>query len=297
MAKFNTVVNSFIAGEVSPKIAGRSDVVQYNQSCEQLTNMLVQPEGGAFRRSGSELVFSETIGDTTYSVAGGSVLIPFRPSDGNTYAIILCGAYIYQWKLWTLGSSTAPTDLYYKGNVTNNSDACTIDDYRKVQYAQSGNTLVIVGSKFAPMKVVFNPDQSISGRKIVMMYLWDELYNSAQTCTMTLASPCVVTTTSAHGLVLDEQIVFKTTDPRTCVLLITSLTKNTPVLYVGTEGSEIFIYVFDHVIPAMGSLNVRSVPVPFLYQDDTAAELAVTVPLPKTLAMFGSLYARLFQAW
>ncbi len=47
-------VNSFNAGELSPKLRGRLDVAQYSKGCSELVNFLVTPYGGAERRPGTE---------------------------------------------------------------------------------------------------------------------------------------------------------------------------------------------------------------------------------------------------
>lgn len=41
-------------GEISPRLHGRSDVEQFGQSCEEITNMRVYPQGGADRRPGTQ---------------------------------------------------------------------------------------------------------------------------------------------------------------------------------------------------------------------------------------------------
>lgn len=51
MAVFASL-NSFNAGELSPKMEGRSDVSQYSKGCRKLRNFLVTPYGAVERRPG-----------------------------------------------------------------------------------------------------------------------------------------------------------------------------------------------------------------------------------------------------
>ena len=46
-------INSFNAGELSPKMVGRTDVSQYSKGCSKLENFMVTPYGAAERRPGT----------------------------------------------------------------------------------------------------------------------------------------------------------------------------------------------------------------------------------------------------
>ena len=46
-------LNSFNAGELSPKMLGRNDVSQYGKGCEKLKNFFVTPYGSVERRPGT----------------------------------------------------------------------------------------------------------------------------------------------------------------------------------------------------------------------------------------------------
>lgn len=53
MAKFNQLLSTFQAGEISPRFIGREDVNQYIQALTEATNVVVKPQGGVARRGGS----------------------------------------------------------------------------------------------------------------------------------------------------------------------------------------------------------------------------------------------------
>lgn len=53
--RFDVLLESFSAGEVSPLLRGRVDTQPYSQGCETITNFIVLPQGGITRREGSQL--------------------------------------------------------------------------------------------------------------------------------------------------------------------------------------------------------------------------------------------------
>jgi len=83
MTTSNEIVNSFVGGEFSPSMYGRSDLKLYNNAAKTLTNIRVRPQGGADRRSGT--VFCAEAADHTKV----SRLITFEESDSQAYIIEL----------------------------------------------------------------------------------------------------------------------------------------------------------------------------------------------------------------
>ena len=53
MAKASPAFHNFTAGELSPRLEGRTDVSKYFNGCSTLNNFVVHPHGGASRRSGT----------------------------------------------------------------------------------------------------------------------------------------------------------------------------------------------------------------------------------------------------
>ena len=74
-----TAVNSFNAGELSPKMLGRCDVSQYSKGCRTLENFLVTPYGGIESRPGTQFVCT---------VPGECRLIRFAVSSTVAYLCI-----------------------------------------------------------------------------------------------------------------------------------------------------------------------------------------------------------------
>ena len=54
MPRLQVLLNSFVAGEVTPRLRGRVDLAKYNAACECLHNYLVLPQGGVTRRPGTK---------------------------------------------------------------------------------------------------------------------------------------------------------------------------------------------------------------------------------------------------
>lgn len=50
------IQNQFTAGELSPRLHGRTDLAQYYQGCKTLRNWLVMPQGGVTKRAGTRFV-------------------------------------------------------------------------------------------------------------------------------------------------------------------------------------------------------------------------------------------------
>jgi hypothetical protein len=91
------IINSFVAGELSPRLAGRTDIQQYYQSASEIRNMLVEFYGGAKKAPGTyfvsevkdsslatrlkRFVFSDT---QAYILEFGNQYIRFYKDDATT---------------------------------------------------------------------------------------------------------------------------------------------------------------------------------------------------------------------
>ena len=91
MAVFASL-NSFNAGELSPKMEGRSDVSQYSKGCRKLRNFLVTPYGAVERRPGLKHC------GLTKTAAGEVRLIRFVYSSEVSYVCEFGDKYVRFWK-------------------------------------------------------------------------------------------------------------------------------------------------------------------------------------------------------
>jgi len=86
---FETILqNSLVGGQISPRLRGRVDIERYAQGAARLSNFVVQPHGGAQRRSGSR--FITEVKDS----AGFTRLIPFELAAAQSYVLEVGAGYI-----------------------------------------------------------------------------------------------------------------------------------------------------------------------------------------------------------
>lgn len=88
MSRASATQTNFTSGEVSPLMRGRIDVARYQNGVALMENMIVRPQGGATRRSGTRHVYD------TRDSARASRLVPFRFSDQQSYALEFGRHYI-----------------------------------------------------------------------------------------------------------------------------------------------------------------------------------------------------------
>jgi hypothetical protein len=87
-AKFNLIQTNFTAGELSPRMLGRVDVVRYNNGAKALENVVSLIHGGAMRRPGTLYVAS------TKTHAKRSRLIPYVFSRTQAYQLEFGDGYM-----------------------------------------------------------------------------------------------------------------------------------------------------------------------------------------------------------
>jgi len=81
MARSAPALSSFTAGEISPRLEGRTNIEKYREGLSDLTNMVVMPHGGATRRPGTEY-----LGEVKSSSVK-TRLIPFQFKTSDTYIL------------------------------------------------------------------------------------------------------------------------------------------------------------------------------------------------------------------
>jgi hypothetical protein len=56
MARVNTIINDFSAGELDPKFRGRPDTDIYHKGCQTLENFIPLSGGNATKRAGTKYI-------------------------------------------------------------------------------------------------------------------------------------------------------------------------------------------------------------------------------------------------
>jgi len=92
MARANVIQTNFTSGEVSPLMYGRVDVNKYFNGARKLQNMIVRPQGGAWRRSGTRFVKAAKLSNAH------SILQSFIFSDIQTYVLEFGASYMRVYK-------------------------------------------------------------------------------------------------------------------------------------------------------------------------------------------------------
>ena len=82
------IINSFVAGELSPKLYGRTELLQYYQSAQELRNVIVEVYGGAKKAPGTYFVNEVKDSDAV------TILKDFVFSDDQAYQIELGNNYM-----------------------------------------------------------------------------------------------------------------------------------------------------------------------------------------------------------
>lgn len=167
MPRYNDILHSFLNGEVSPRLYGRTDSETYKRSCRTLQNMLVMPQGGVKRRLGSEYVeheFPVALADTApVSITAGARVIPFQVSRTESYLVVLPGRLlpdgsepdrvaVHVYHVQT-GTWRTVTHLIFAGPSHNTYNTLFADpDFLKdIQYAQTNDLLVMVHKDAPPL--------------------------------------------------------------------------------------------------------------------------------------------------
>jgi hypothetical protein len=191
VAKINTIQSSFLLGEVSPRLRGRTNDDQYIQMAEELTNVVVIPQGGVQGRPGTQLQEYDTV-DFDYSDDGVIEVAcddfklrtsnkfreyPFITSDGKKWILIIRNDSMNKWNIFDVDEGKLyPVPSGTQIGVMNNSvlsitqgsayydiDATTIQDLDEIQIEKSGDVLFITHTSFYPLTIRYIKLTSILG--------------------------------------------------------------------------------------------------------------------------------------
>jgi len=88
MARTTLALTSFVSGEFSNKLTGRTDFDKYQSAAKTMENFLVHPQGAATRRVGTQFIAS------VKTASAKTRLIPFEFSTTQTYILEFGNNYI-----------------------------------------------------------------------------------------------------------------------------------------------------------------------------------------------------------
>ncbi|MGB5990650.1 MAG: hypothetical protein WBG43_13050 [Marinifilaceae bacterium] len=91
MANAKILKTNFSAGELSPKVEGRVDLAQYYKGLRTAKNAIIAPQGGAYKRFGTELMALPSLVDVDAlhsSSCADFRLIGFTDSNGDKFLLV-----------------------------------------------------------------------------------------------------------------------------------------------------------------------------------------------------------------
>lgn len=143
MAKANPVQTNFTSGEVSPDLYGRVDINKYFNGAKTLENIIVRPQGGAFRRSGT--LFCKEVKTS----ANATIIKEFVFSQTQVYVIEFGDQYFRVFKI---------TDL-----TTVQAEVATpwlTADLSRLYFTQSADVLYVCHPSYQTRKISRTSDVS-----------------------------------------------------------------------------------------------------------------------------------------
>lgn len=197
MARANTSQTNFTSGEISPLMYGRVDVTKYFNGARKLTNMVVLPQGGIFRRAGTAY-----LGHTKSD--GKAIFRKFIPNSFTSYALEFTDSALRFWKSGSqiVDGSSIPIEVITPYNVAL-LDFITIAQSADVAYVTCPGYPVYKLSyfnsttwTFAPVSFndgpYLNADTTVTNRiKVVVTSDATTLTSNAQGSTHALASTAI----------------------------------------------------------------------------------------------------------
>ena len=139
MPKVSTAFANFTAGEITPKLFGRTDISKYDNGAETVENFLVQPHGGLMRRPGTRFV--SEVKNSSNAVR----LIAFEFNVEQSYILEFGPTYFRVYKdggqVESGGSAVEVTTVY------------TASDLDGLKFAQAADTMYIVSPNHPIYKI------------------------------------------------------------------------------------------------------------------------------------------------
>ncbi len=141
MVRYSPIKNSFVAGELSPRLEGRDDIDQYFQGMRRAINGITLPHGGFMRRPAFRLA-----GYAKYNHLPVHVT-PFEASTDEAYMCEIGDGYIRFWanEGQVVDDADFPIEL---------STPFIADELEPLQFAQENDVMWIGSTSHKPYKLL-----------------------------------------------------------------------------------------------------------------------------------------------
>ena len=139
MAKVSKAFSNFTAGELTPRLFGRTDLSRYENGAETVENFLVQPHGGLSRRPGTRFIAE------VKTSSASTRLVPFEFNVEQAYVLEFGNTYFRIYKdggqVTSSGSAVEVTTPYTTAQLDG------------LKFAQSADVMFVVSPDHAPRKI------------------------------------------------------------------------------------------------------------------------------------------------
>ncbi len=154
MARFIDFQTNFSTGELDPLLRSRIDIPQYANALAKATNVVLQPQGGMRRRSGSKHIL-ELPNSSTPSAANGVRLVSFEFSVDDSYMLCFVAGRMY-----IIKNGSVVANINGTGNSYLAVSAVTGPMLSSMCWTQSADTLILVHEDLSPIKIVRGSDDA-----------------------------------------------------------------------------------------------------------------------------------------
>jgi photosystem II stability/assembly factor-like uncharacterized protein len=134
------IKNSFRGGIVNASLSARIDLDKYDQSCREMKNFILQPQGGVYRRPGLRFIAEIAADGTPTSASDQPVLIPLIYNSETSYIVALLDEW---YKVYV-----------DKAYLDEGPSPFTALQVLTADYAQSADTLYLVQREAEPFKII-----------------------------------------------------------------------------------------------------------------------------------------------
>ena len=139
MPKVSKAFANFTAGEITPRLFGRTDIAKYENGAETVENFIVQPHGGVNRRPGTRFI------SEVKSSANAVRLVPFEFNVEQAYVLEFGPTYFRIYKdggqVESGGSAVEVTTVY------------TASDLAGLKFAQAADVMYVVSPNHPIYKI------------------------------------------------------------------------------------------------------------------------------------------------
>jgi len=139
MVKFTKAFTNFTAGEITPKLLGRTDIAKYENGAETVENFLVEPHGGLTRRPGTRFVAE------VKTSANQVRLIPFEFNVEQAYVLEFGPSYF---RIYKDGGQVTSS-----GSAVEVATPFTANDLAGLKFAQSADVMYVVSPNHNVQKI------------------------------------------------------------------------------------------------------------------------------------------------